>query len=308
MGHTHSHAHDAAGQGAGRGRRLLIVLLLNVGITVAELVGGLISGSLALLADAAHNLSDVGAILVAYFAWRISLREADRRHTFGYARAETVGAVINLTVLIVIGLYLLYEAFSRLREPGEVAGGVMLAVGVVALMENAAAAWILRKEMHSLSVRSTFLHMTADALSTLGVIIAALAIMAWGAGVSWIDPAITALISVYILVHGTIEIREGISVLMEGAPKDFDYKGVLRDLKAGPGVVDVHHLHVWQAAPDRTALEVHIAFDERDLERITDTKEQLKAMLNDRYGIDHATIEAEYSGRLKHNAELIWKE
>ncbi|WP_274426574.1 cation diffusion facilitator family transporter [Chelativorans sp. YIM 93263] len=305
----HSHTHHRAVTSSGRGRRLLIVLVLNLGITAAELIGGVVSGSLALLADAAHNLSDAAAVLVSYFAWRISLRKADRRHTFGYARAETVGALVNLTVLVVIGLYLLYEAANRLQAPGELAGGTMLVVGLLALMENAAAAWILRKELHNLNVRSTFLHMAADALSTLGVIVAALAIMAWGSGVSWIDPAITALIALYILIHGTIEMREAVSMLMERAPDDdLDYDAMLKDLKAAPGVADVHHLHAWRPAPEMKAIEMHIAFNETDLARVTAVKEELKTMLRQRYGISHATIEVEYAGSITHDGQLIWKE
>ncbi|MFC6489719.1 cation diffusion facilitator family transporter [Nitratireductor sp. GCM10026969] len=306
MSHSRSNATDRSS--SDRGRRLLIALALNLAITLAEFVGGLVSGSLALMADAAHNLSDAGSVLVSYIAWRISLRRADRLRTFGYARAETVGALINLTVLIVIGLYLLYEAAHRLFDPGAVAGGVMLAVGVIALVEDAAAAWVLRTETGSLNVRSTFLHMVADALATLGVIGGALAIMAWGPAAHWVDPAVTALISGYIFFHGSREIRKAIAVLMESAPKDFDYAALLRELQAAPGVAQVHHLHVWEATPGQTAIEVHLAFSERDLGVVTRTKEHLKAILHERHNIAHATIEVELAGRTGHDGKLIRNE
>ncbi|WP_162783810.1 cation diffusion facilitator family transporter, partial [Devosia naphthalenivorans] len=160
------HSHGTKDLSSGRGKRLLIALALNLSIAVAEVVGGVVSGSLALIADAAHNLSDAGSVLVSYIAWRISRRVATQRRTFGYARAETVGALINLTTLIMIGLYLLWEAGSRFLEPTEVVPTTVLIVGAIALVEDLAAAWVLRKDLGSLNVRSTFLHMIADALGT----------------------------------------------------------------------------------------------------------------------------------------------
>jgi cobalt-zinc-cadmium efflux system protein len=306
MVHGHAHgAHEGGDTSSSRGWRLLVALALNLGITVAEVVGGLVSGSLALLADAAHNLSDAGSVLVSYIAWRISRRETDRRRTFGYGRAETVGAVINLTTLFVIAAYLLYEAGHRIFSPAEVAGTTMLVVGVIALVEDVAAAWVLRKETGSLNVRSTYLHMIADALATVGVILGAIAIMIWGPGVWWIDPAITAAISVYIFVHAYREIRESIAVLMDSAPRGFDYDGLVAELTSTPEVEDVHHVHVWQPEEGRLALEAHVAMTETDFGRATEIKERLKARLRERFGVDHATLEVELSGRVRHGQELF---
>lgn len=311
MGHAHGHSHPHRGSAGAedrsphRGRRLLIALALNLGITVAEVAGGVVSGSLALLADAAHNFSDAASVLVSYIAWQISRREADRRRTFGYARAETVGALINLTTLFVIGIYLAYEAANRLFNPVEVAGTTMLVVGVIALVEDLAAAWVLRKDTGSLNVKSTYLHMIADALATVGVIVGAIVIMIWGSGVTWIDPAITALIAVYIFWHAYKEIKEAIAVLMDSAPKDFDYDGLVEELKAMPFVEDVHHLHVWQPDEGRTALEGHVAVSEGDLAAVTELKDRIKARLKERFGIDHATLEFELASHVRHSRELL---
>jgi cobalt-zinc-cadmium efflux system protein len=304
MAHAHAGTTDRSPD---RGRRLLIALALNLGITIAEVVGGVLSGSLALIADAAHNLSDAGAVLVSYIAWRISKRAANERRTFGYARAETVGALINLTALIMIGLYLLYEAGSRLFEPTEVVATTVLIVGAIAFVEDAAAAWVLRKELGSLNVRSTFLHMIADALATLAVIISGVAIMIWGPDVYWIDPAVTAMIAVYVLIHASREIREAIAVLMDSAPKGFDHEGLLSKLKGAAGVSDVHHLHVWRVSEDLTALQVHLIVDEPDLSAATLLKERLKRELHDDFDIDHATIEIEAAG-IDHDTSLLRKE
>ncbi|MCT9000309.1 cation diffusion facilitator family transporter [Chelativorans intermedius] len=303
-----SHAHTGRASPSHRGPRLLIALALNLGITVAEVIGGVISGSLTLLADAAHNFSDAGSVLVSYIAWRISRRQADRRRTFGYGRAETVGAVINLTTLLVIGVYLLYEAASRLFNAQEIAGTTMLVVGIIAMVEDLAAAWVLRKEIGSLNVKSTYLHMIADALTTVGVIVGALVIMLWGAGAYWIDPVITAAISVYIFIHGYREIKKAIAVLIDTAPKGFDYDGLLAELKRFTGVKDVHHLHVWQLQEHRLALGSHIAVSETDLGRVTDLKEQIKHRLRERFGIHHATLEFELADRIQHDQELISKD
>lgn len=312
MGHA-GHAYsaegkDAKGASSQRGPRLLIALALNLGITVAEVVGGLVSGSLTLLADAAHNFSDAGSVLVSYIAWRISLREVDRHRTFGYGRAETVGAVINLTTLLVIGAYLLYEAATRLINPQEVAGTTMLVVGVIALVEDLAAAWVLRKETGSLNVKSTYLHMIADALTTVGVIVGALVIMFWGAGVYWVDPVITAAISVYIFIHGYREIKRAIAVLIDSAPEDFDYDGLLAELKGFPEVDNVHHLHVWQIQEGRLALGSHIAVSETNLGKATDLKERIKDRLREGFGIQHATLEMELTGKFRHDQDLLAKD
>lgn len=289
----------------GRGRRLLVALALNLGITIAEVVGGVISGSLALLADAAHNFSDAGSVLVSYIAFRISRREADRRRTFGYARAETVGALINLTVLAVISIYLLYEAVNRLLSPGEVAGMVMLVVGVIAMVEDLLAAWVLRKDLGGLNVRSTFLHMIADAMATVVVILGAVAVMIWG--VNWIDPLLTIGLALFIMWHVRREMGEAIAVLMESAPERLDLDRLVAAVKDTGDVRDVHHLHVWQPAENRTAVELHVVTDVPDLEGATRLKERIRDRLRADFQIEHSTIEIECPGT-GHDSSLVRQE
>lgn len=304
MSHSHNHAPAADGT---RGRRLLIALALNLGITVAEVVGGVISGSLALLADAAHNFSDAASVLVSYVAWRIAQRPANAKRTFGYGRAETVGALVNLTTLLVIGLYLLYEAGRRLLGPadGELAGTTMLIVGVIALVEDLLAAWVLRKDPGSLNVKSTYLHMIADALATVGVIVAGVAVLIWGARVAWIDPAVTAVIALYIFWHGGREMREAIAVLIDSAPHGVDFDGLIATLRRAPGVVDVHHVHVWEREEGRIALEAHLALSEPDFARATVLKEQLKHELSEHFAVTHAVIEIELARAVDHDRQVI---
>ncbi len=301
-GHEHG-ATAGVDRSKGRGRRLLIALALNLGITIAEVVGGVVSGSLALLADAAHNFSDAGSVLVSYIAWRISRRQADARLTFGYARAETVGAMINLTILFVIALYLAYEAVSRFFSDGEVQGTAMLIVGVIALIEDAVAAWVLRKDLGSLNVRSTFIHMVADALATVAVIVGAVAIMLWQ--VSWVDPLLTLAISAYIFWHAWREIRKAIAVLMDSAPEGFDIRALADRLEALDGVEGVHHLHVWRRSEHSLAVEVHLVTSLPTLAEATEMKEAARRMLREDFGVDHSTLEIEAAGGTDHDPALI---
>ena len=185
MGHNHTHSNEE-----GSGGRLLITLLLNTSITVAQIIGGIISGSLSLLADAVHNASDAAAIGVSYLAQRISKKEADRKRTFGYRRAETIGALINLVTLVVISLYLIGHGVERFFNPQEVDGIVMLVVGAIAFVEDLISAMLLyRDSKHSLNIKSAFLHMVGDTLATVAVIVGSLAIMFYDFYL--IDPILT---------------------------------------------------------------------------------------------------------------------
>lgn len=304
MAHTHERR---SGGSAGLGRRLLIALALNLGITAAEVVGGVVSGSLALLADAAHNASDAASVLIAYIAFRIAQRPADQARSFGFGRVETVGALINLTTLIMIGIYLLIEAGNRLfaTEPQELAGTTMLIVGGIALAEDLLAAWVLRRDLGSLNVKATFLHMIADALATVAVIVAAIAVLTWGQGAAWVDPAATAVIALYIFWHAGREMRETISVLIDAAPDGFDHDALTRMLKACPGVVGIHHVHLWRREEGILALEAHLVLDDPDLGRATRAKERLRIDLRRRFGIQHTTLEVEHRSGVDHDPAIV---
>lgn len=288
MGHDHAHAKGHAREGSTR--RLIIALLLNVGITAAQVVGGILSGSLSLLADAAHNGSDAASLGISYGARKVSQRRADRRRTFGYERAETIGAMINLTTLFVIAIYLIYSAIRRFLDPSQVEGTVMLIVGAIAFVEDAISTWLLYKDIKgSLNIRAAFIHMFADTLATVGVIVGGLLIMFYQ--VYWVDPAVTAAIAVYILVHGSLEIRKTVGILMESAPQDFDYDAMVKAVTGVSGVYDVHHVHVWRLDEERLAMEAHLIIGKDKLETMERIKEEVKQRLKNDFGVDHATLE-----------------
>lgn len=298
----HDHSHDP-GADAG-GKSLLAALVLNLGITAAQIIGGIVSGSLSLLADAAHNGSDAAALGISYAAQRISRRPADEIRTFGYRRAEVVGALINLTTLFVIAAFLIFQAADRLISPPEVHGATMMIVGAIALVEDGISAWLLyRASRGSLNIRSAFIHMVGDSLATVGVLVGGFLIAQYG--VQWIDPAITAAIALYLIAHGYLEIRKTIRILMESAPADFDLRAMVSAVEALDGVEDMHHVHVWRLDEQRIALEAHLCVEETDLEAIEEIKARVKRALLERYGVEHSTLEVEIAGRRTHERETI---
>ena len=302
MSHDHDDHEGAGGQshgGRAHGKdasttRLLIALALNVGITVAQVVGGVISGSLSLLADAAHNGSDAASLGISYAARKVAERPADRRRTFGYERAELIGAFINLVTLFIISLYLTYSAIQRFLNPQEVEGMTMLIVGGIAFVEDAISVWLLSKDLKSgQNVRAVFIHLAGDTLATLGVMVGAVLIMAYG--ITWVDPLITLLIAVYISVHAYVEIRKTIAILMESAPEDFPMDEMTQGIEDMEHVRDVHHVHVWRLDEEQTALEAHVAVEDiEELAALDALKGRIKQKLEGEYGIGHATLELEH--------------
>lgn len=286
--------------------RYLVALALNLGIAAAELVGGILAGSLSLIADAAHNASDAASVGISYVASRISKREADERRTFGYKRAETIGALINLTTLFLIGLYLLYEAGSRLIDPQEIGGWTMIIVGAIAFVEDLASVWVLSKNRGSLNMKSAFLHMVADTMATIGVIVGGILVLLFD--ITWVDPVITAAIALYIFIHAYREIRQAISLLMESTPADLDLDDLVSQVQAIEGVENMHHVHVWQLDETRRAIETHVAVSEQDLAQADRLKARIKALLRERFGIGHAILELELVGDIEEAPRIIPKE
>jgi cobalt-zinc-cadmium efflux system protein len=287
MPHDHSHSHEHTSD-----RHLVVALALNLLLTVVEVIAGLLSGSLALVADAVHNLSDCGSFVIALVARRIGRWPSDDLRTFGYRRAEIIGALINLTILIVVSLYLIYEAVERYFYPRPIDGGTVVAVAAIALAVNAATAAVLyAMSRQNLNVRAAYLHNMADSFSSLGVIVAGVVIL--GFGVLWIDSAMTLAVAVFTIRHSLPDIRRSIHILMEGAPSDVETAALLSALRAVSGVADVHHLHLWELDEHHRALEAHIVVAPAQLDRWTLIKQELKLRLSERFDIHHSTLEFE---------------
>jgi cobalt-zinc-cadmium efflux system protein len=286
-GHKHHHHGDLSEIGE---RRLLWAVGVNLFLTAAQVVGGLISGSLSLVADALHNFSDAASLLIALVAVRIGRKPPDKFKTFGYKRAETVAALVNLTTLTLIGFYLLVEAFKRFYSPEPIEGWIVILIAAIALVVDVFTAFLTyAQSKHSLNIRAAFLHNLTDALASVGVIVAGTLILLYEW--VWVDAAITLLIAGYVLWQSLREMPQVIHLLMEGAPEDVDLSEVLAAIEAESGVGNAHHLHVWQLDESRNALEAHVVLNgeiEMDL-----VKASIKEMLRDRFRIHHSTLEFE---------------
>ncbi|MBB6182179.1 cation diffusion facilitator family transporter [Pseudorhizobium flavum] len=285
------HHHETAGGD----RRIGWAIFVNVLLTFAQIVGGVFSGSLSLIADALHNFSDAASLVIAYGARRIARRPADTSMTFGYVRAEIVAALINYTTLIIVGLYLLYEAVMRFIQPEPIEGWTVVFVAGIALAIDVVTAMLTyAMSKSSMNIRAAFLHNVADALGSVGVIIAGTLILLYEW--TWIDPAITLMIAGYILWQAFSEIGSSIRVLMLGTPEDVDVDRVVEDLRSVEGVADVHHVHVWALDEGHNALEAHLVVDSSSLLEMSRLKSRARSLLQERHGIGHSTMEIETPG------------
>lgn len=291
------HGHDAHHDDMSKlsDRRIIWSVVLNVGLTVAEVVGGVLSGSVALIADALHNFNDAMALVVTLVARRVSRRQADNQYTFGYKRAELIGATINLTALIVVGLFLIIEAIKRLIDPHPIDGWTVIIVAAIALAVDIGTAWLLwAMSKGSLNVRAAFIHNVSDALASVAVLVGGVCVVLWG--VTVVDPLLTFLIAGYILYQGFKAMRGAVRILMQAAPVGMDIQEVIDTLNALDGVDHVHHAHVWQIDEHRRSLEAHVMVSETDAAQWSAIKGRIKACLAQRFDIDHSTLEFEAPG------------
>jgi cobalt-zinc-cadmium efflux system protein len=285
---SHSHAPDRSASK----RALKVAFALTAGFMIVEVVGGVISGSLALLADAAHMLSDSASLLITLGAIWLAEKPATLRRSFGYQRAEILAALLNGVTLVVVSLWIFWEAYHRLEDPPEVLGGTMLVVAALGLMVNIAAAWVLSRDGGtSLNVAAALRHVLADLAGSVGVIVAALVILLTG----WeqADPIVGALIGALVLASAWPIIRDSARVLLEQAPAGIDVDEVATEIRALPGVVDLHDLHLWTITSGFPALSVHVLVDQ-DAD-CHERRRAIESMLADRFDLDHTTIQIDHA-------------
>lgn len=298
MPHDHADIHPASGD-----RRVSIAIWANALLTVAQVAGGILSGSLALIADALHNFSDMASLAIAFAARKISRRPSDERMTFGYGRIEIVAALINYTTLILVGFYLIYEGGMRLIDPPEVAGWTVVLLGGVALAVDALTALLTYSmQKGSVNIRALFLHNLSDALASVAVIIGGALILLYD--LRWVDPAITIGIAAYILYLALTEIGGPIRTLMLGSPPDIDNGAVVAAVRGVDGVADIHHAHFWQMQEHAAALDCHVVVENGAWDRIENIKDTIKKVLETEFGITHSTLEFEREDRAHPNASL----
>ena len=271
----------------------MVTLVLAAAYMVAEFIGGLISHSLALLADAGHMLSDVASLGLSCFAIWLTVRPAGTQRTFGFYRAEILAALLNGAALIAVSIFIMVEAWHRLWDPPAVQGGLMMAIAVGGLVVNLAGLAILHGGRNeNLNIRGAWLHVLSDTVGSVAVIVSGILITQYGW--YWADPAISMLISVLIVLSAWRLLAESVWVLMEGAPGGVDVNNVRLALSESPGVIDVHDLHVWTIASGLDSLSCHVVTDETRPH--VDLLESLRSTVHAEFGIDHVTIQIEPAG------------
>ncbi len=289
-GHGHSHTHGA---GARNRRRLTLTLGLAAAYLVAEVVGGLLANSLALLADAGHMLSDVGALALSLFAIWIAQKPATPRRTYGYYRTEILAALANAATLIAISLYIFFEAYQRLRAPEPVQGTLVTWIAVGGLLVNLSGLFILHGgKDDSLNLRGAWLHLLTDALGSVGAILGGVAI--WAYGWYWADPAVSALIGILVIYSAWDLMKESVAVLLEGTPGHIDLEALRGAMLEVEGVEAVHDLHVWTITSGMEAMSGHVVADgPPDCRPWDEILADLHRLLHDRFGLGHLTIQIE---------------
>lgn len=290
MSHNHSHNHGNQFESA-KGR-LFFTIVLNFVITLAEIIGGILSGSLALLSDALHNFSDAISVIVSYIALKLKRKDNSMRHTFGLKRAEILAAAINSAVLIVICIYLFYEAVQRFLEPQEINAGIMSVVAVIGLLANFIAVLLLKRDSKSsINIRSAYLHLLGDTFSSVAVIFGGIAIAIWN--INWIDPALTILIGLYIIKESYTILEEAVHVLMEGAPLEISIKEIQDEVEKFKEVEDIHHIHLWMVGDNDVHLEAHINVNDMKISESDSLRNRIEEALHHKFGIHHITLQFE---------------
>lgn len=285
MAHVHNHSHG--------GKNLGLAILVNILLTVLQFVAGIVSGSLSLVADALHNFSDAGSLVVAFMAKRIGGRQADDKLSYGYKRAEILGALINSTTLIIVGVFLCYKAVTRYFDPQPIDGWIVVWVAAIALIVDALTAFLTYKAgaKTSMNIRAAFIHNVSDALASVVVIVAGTLIILYEFYI--VDLIATVAISVYVIYHGYDLMKKSIRILMQAVPENIDLKKVRQRLMQLSAVKDANHIHFWQLDENKTFFEGHIIIEQSSSR--DQVSKEIKEILKAEYSVQHATLEIKES-------------
>lgn len=291
-GHDHELERDRNRASAGGGRDLLIALSITVLMMVVEVIGGLLSNSLSLLSDAGHMLTDNLALLLSFFAMKFSTMPATDRKTFGFYRLEILAALLNGIVLVLISLYIMYQAYVRMIHPQAVEGKLMLIVAIIGLVANVIGALFLVKHSHTnLNIRGAYLHIVGDALSSIGVVFGGIIIIYTG----WylIDPILSILISLVIVYGSWSLVKESVNILLESAPAHINIDRVATEIATVKGVQEAYHIHVWTITSGVYALSAHVLIDDQLVSGCRNIIDEIKELLLKKFNVLHSTIQLE---------------
>ena len=287
-------AHEIRDASTPNKRNVIISIMLNLIITVAEFIGGILSNSLALISDALHNLSDTFSIFISYVALILGKKGSTRKNTFGYKRIEILAALLNATILIVISIYLFYEAYQRLLNPEPVQGNMMLIIAVIGFLANLVSVLLLHKDsLGSLNIKAAYIHLLGDTLSSVGVIAAAILISIFD--IFWIDPLLTFLIGIFIIRATFGVLKETVEILMQASPGYINIHEIQKSLQTHPHVDNIHHIHVWRLSDRQVHFECHADLNQNyAIQEADKIRKELESILKDSFNIHHVTIQMEY--------------
>ncbi|MFO7670631.1 MAG: cation diffusion facilitator family transporter [Bacteroidales bacterium] len=276
-------------------KNLLVATFLNLLITMVQVAGSLLSGSIALLSDALHNLSDTFATFIAYMAIRIGKRNANPKKTFGYKRAEILSALLNAVILIVMSVFLTLEAYKRFYEQREINSMIMILVAMIGLLANIFSASILKKDAHkNINIKAAYVHLLGDALTSLMVVIGGVLIRF--REIYWIDPLITILISLYIVREALVILKQAVNILMQSAPEHLDIQTIRKQVEAFPEINNMHHIHTWMLTDHEIHLEAHVELiNDLKVSQIDEIRQELATLLYEEFEIEHITLQFEFN-------------
>jgi len=277
-------------------RDLIISIGANFLITAGEAAGGILSGSLSLLSDALHNLSDAFSLIITLIALKLSRKENTESRTFGYKRAEILAALLNSALLVIVSFYLFREAIIRLAHPAPINSVMMIAVAAVAFLANTASAFLLKGHSHdNLNIRASYLHLVSDALSSLGVIIGG--VLLYYFNWIWVDPLLTIVIGVYVLIEGFRILNKTVSILMQNVPEGIDIREIQKTIEGIATIRNIHHVHLWQVSDRDIHFEAHVNLKEDlPMSQSSNIKQEIDRLLKERFGIGHSIVQFEYQG------------
>ncbi|TDP60044.1 cation diffusion facilitator family transporter [Flavobacterium dankookense] len=288
MSEVHIHKHEV------KGRNLVYSILLNLVITLAQIIGGILSGSLALISDALHNFSDVLTLVFSLYANKLSKRKASLNHTFGYKRAELIAAFVNASTLIIVALFLIYGAIERFVEPKIIESNLVIWLSLLGIIVNGFSALLLKKDAeHNLNMKSAYFHLFTDMMASVAVLIGGLLMKFFGW--FWVDSVMTILIAIYLIVVGIDLIKSSTKILMLFTPDHIDIKALVREVHKIEGVNKLHHIHIWNLNDDELHLEAHLDCSEDiKMSEFNVLLDKIEQVLFTQFHINHINIQPEY--------------
>ena len=290
MAHEHHHHHHHEVEG----KNLFFTILLNTSISLAEIIGGIISGSISLISDAIHNFSDVLSLIVSYIANRLSKRNATEKRTYGYKRSEIIAAFLNSATLIILAVFILFEAVERFFKPAEVGGDWVIWLALSSIVVNGLSVLFIKKDAEdNMNMKSAYLHLLGDMMTSIAVLIGGILIKFFH--IYWIDPVFSVLIAIYLLYMSWDIFISSLKIMMQFTPENIDIQKIAKDVQNFKNVKNIHHIHIWQINEHDIMFEAHIDINENikiaDIDRLF---QKIKDYLHTEYGIHHVTLQPEF--------------